>query len=142
MPSPPSPQTPAERMAQRYGRRPAAPWWRRPLPLAAAVAAGLLFVAYLVWVALASTAERAEPTLISYRVLDDTRIEARYTLAKEGSTAVRCTLQALDAGKGEVGVLEEEFGPTGETLLESRPVVRTTGRAVTVVVRSCTVLDG
>ncbi|GAB7190238.1 hypothetical protein NUM3379_09440 [Kineococcus sp. NUM-3379] len=130
----------ADRLAERYGRTHSRPWWRRPVPLVAAVLAVGGLLAWMVWVVLASTAERAEPTVISYRVLDDSRIELRYTVAKEPSTTVRCVLQALDAAHGEVGVVEDEFGPGPAELVDRTTVVRTTGRAVTAVVRSCGVL--
>ena len=142
MPTPARPQTSAERLAERYGRRPAAGRWRRPLSLAAAVAAAVVVLAYLVWVALAGTAERADPTLIGYRVLDDSRTEARFTVAKDPGSTVRCTLQALDAAHAEVGVLDVDLGPTGADLVQRTSVIRTTNRAVTAVVRSCQVLRG
>ena len=139
MPTPPPPQTTAERLAERYGRTPRGPWWRRPLHLSAAVVVSAAALAYLVWVAVAGTAGSAEPTVIGYRVLDDTRIELRYTVALEPGSTARCVLQALDSSHGEVGVLEDTVGPAAERHVERTPVVRTTGRAVTAVVRSCEV---
>ena len=142
MPTPPPPGAAAD-LDRRYGRgRPREAWWRRPLPLAGAVLGGAAVLAWMVWVAVAGSAERAEPTVISYRVLDDTRIELHYTVAKDPGTTVRCTLQALDASHAEVGVLQEDLGPDGREQVGRTTVVRTTGRPVTAVVRSCEVVGG
>ncbi|PPK98890.1 uncharacterized protein DUF4307 [Kineococcus xinjiangensis] len=141
MPTPPSPSPAAsggDRLAERYGRVPS-PGRRRALR-AAAVLGGLLAVAYLVWVALASTAERAEPTVISYRVLGDSGVELRYTLAKDPGSTVHCVLQALDARHAEVGVVEDVTGPGTEDLVDHTTLIRTTGRPVTAVVRTCSVV--
>ncbi|WP_345714097.1 DUF4307 domain-containing protein, partial [Kineococcus glutinatus] len=104
------------------------------------VLGALLVAAYLVWVAVHSTSGHGSTTLISFRVLDDTRVEARYTVALEPGDTVRCTLEALDARHGEVGVLEEDIGPSATGFVERTTVIRTTGRAVTATVGTCPVL--
>ncbi|NAZ87224.1 DUF4307 domain-containing protein [Kineococcus indalonis] len=125
-------------LAARYGRRPRAarPWYRRPLPLAAAVLGALLVLAYGVWVAVAQS-QGPSSTVIAHRVLDDRTAEVRVAIAREPGTAVTCAVHALDASSAEVGLVRVDV-PAGEQREVQRTVrVRTTSRAVTVQVVSC-----
>ncbi|WP_432535062.1 DUF4307 domain-containing protein [Kineococcus arenarius] len=130
-------------LATRYGRRPRPdrPWYRRPLPLAAAVLGAVLVLAYGVWVAVWQTQGPAY-TVISHSVLDDSTAQLRFAVAREPGTAVQCTVHALDSSSAEVGLLRVDVpaGPEREVQQEVR--LRTTSRAVTVQVESCATVDG
>ena len=131
-------ETTDDLLAARYGRRPRAgrPWYRRPLPLAAAVLGALLVLAYGVWVAVAQS-QGPSSTAIGHRVVDDRTVEVRFAVTREPGTAVTCTVHALDAGAAEVGLLRVDVPAGPEPEVQRTVQVRTTSRAVTAQVVSC-----
>ena len=130
-------------LAERYGRRPkdARPWYRRPVRLGLAVLGAVLVLAYGVWVAVAQTGGPSY-TEIGHAIVDDTTAEIRFGVTREPGTAVRCTVRALDAGASEVGLLQVDVPASPERDVQETVRVRTTARAVTVGVESCTVVEG
>lgn len=127
---------------ERYGRRHGGrPWWRRPGPLVAALLGGALLTAYFVWVAVAQSSGPSA-TEISYRIVDDTTAEIRYSVTRSPGTAVRCTVQALDDASTEVGLARVDIPAGTERDVEQTTDVRTTARAVTVGVQGCVQVGG
>ncbi|WP_432523528.1 DUF4307 domain-containing protein [Kineococcus sp. SYSU DK006] len=134
---------PPDVLAERYGRRSrtGAPWYRRPLPLAAAVLAGLLVLAYGAWVSVAQSRGPAFSE-ISHRVVDDRSALVRFSVTREPGTDVQCTVRALDADGAEVGVLQVPVPATPERDVQQEVEVTTTQRAVTAGVASCSAVEG
>ncbi|WP_337062104.1 DUF4307 domain-containing protein [Kineococcus sp. G2] len=130
-------------LAARYGRRPRPqrPWYRRPLPLAAAVVGALLVLAYGAWVAVWHTQGPAT-SVIGYDVLGEHAVELRFSVAREPGTAVQCTVHALDASSSEVGLLQVDVPASTEREVQRTVEIRTTSRAATALVESCAQVGG
>ena len=143
-PAPGTPDAaPADALADRYGRRTGAagrPWYRRPVPLAAAVLGGGLLLAYGAWVAVAQSQGPAF-TEIGHVIVDDRTAEVRFEVTRDEGQAVRCTVHGLDAGNAEVGVTSVDVPAAGPRSVQETVQVRTTSRAVTVQVKACVPLD-
>ncbi|WP_432561116.1 DUF4307 domain-containing protein [Kineococcus sp. SYSU DK003] len=136
-------EVPADVLAARYGRRPARvgrPWYRRPVPLAAAVLGALLVLAYGVWLAVDQSRGPAY-TEISHRIVDDRTAEIRFSVTRGAGVAVRCQVHALDDGSAEVGLLQVDIPASDDTEVQESVQVRTTSRAVTVGVESCSAVE-
>lgn len=136
--------TAADALADRYGRRtgPAGrPWYRRPLPLAAAVLGAALVLAYGTWVSVAQSQGPAF-TEIGHVIIDDGTAEVRFEVTRDEGQAVRCTVHGLDAGNAEVGVTSIDVPASGPRSVQETVQVRTTARAVTVQVEACVPLPG
>ncbi|PRY15213.1 DUF4307 domain-containing protein [Kineococcus rhizosphaerae] len=130
-------------LAARYGRRPprsGPPWYRRPARLAAAVVGAALVLAYGVWLAVAQS-QGPSYTEISHEVLDDRTAQIRFSVTRDPGTAVRCQVHALDDSSSEVGLLQVDVPASPERDVEETVQVRTTSRAVTVGVESCSAVS-
>ncbi|MEZ0164618.1 DUF4307 domain-containing protein [Kineococcus sp. LSe6-4] len=140
--SPSRPDVPADVLAQRYGRRPRVgrPWYRRPGPLAAAAVGGALVLAYGGWLAVAQS-QGPSYTEISHRVIDDRTAQIRFSVTRPAGTQVRCQVHALDSSSSEVGLVQVDVPASEETSVQESVQVRTTSRAVTVGVESCSAVE-
>ncbi|WP_377644409.1 DUF4307 domain-containing protein [Oryzobacter terrae] len=98
----------------------------------------LLGVAFAVWFGLASTVGSVRPEVTAYRVESDSSVVVEYDLHRPEGTAVLCRVDALDATKGRVGTVEDAVPATGPTSIHREVRIRTSVRAVTGVVDSCT----
>jgi Domain of unknown function (DUF4307) len=129
-------------LAERYGRSPRTgrPWYRRPLPLAAAVLGAALLVAYGVWIAVVQS-QGPSFSEISHRIVDDRTAELRFSVTRDPGTAVRCQVHALDGSSSEVGLLQVDVPASPERDVQESVQVRTTSRAVTVGVESCSTVE-
>ena len=126
---------PDARLADRYGA--AASPRRRRTRLAAGAVAALLALGWVVWAGLGQADADVRASDVGFRIVSDQRVDVTYDVGKDpGRTAV-CTLQALDRGKGTVGVAQVETGPTRERVTRVTAPVRTSALAVTGVVREC-----
>jgi Domain of unknown function (DUF4307) len=126
------------RPADRYGdvRSPSRRWL-------GVAGLGLLAAAGLAWVLWAG-AQAAQRDVrwsdVGYRVVDDTTVEVTFTVVKEPTATVECTVQALDGTFARVGLTTTEVGPGPRRGVTSTAVVRTQQRAVTGVVEACRVV--
>lgn len=110
----------------------AAKWW------AVATIGILLGSAMAVWWGLASTVGRPSWTVMGYHVIDDRSVDVTYLVSRPAGQDVTCTLRALDKGFATVGLIEVHV-PGSDTSSVSRTTrIRTTTRAVTGEVKSCT----
>ncbi|MGG5259467.1 DUF4307 domain-containing protein [Phycicoccus avicenniae] len=114
---------------------PRTPAGRRALAGLLAVLAAVVAVAWYGWT---STAGQVLPNVTGYEVVSDELTRVGYDLARPEGTAVTCRVAALDAGKGRVGVVEDRVPAAGGATLHRVVEVRTSARAVTGVVESCT----
>ena len=99
----------------------------------------LLGCAVAVWLGLASTLGKATAQDLGYRVLDDKTVDVTYRVSSPNGRDVTCVIRAMDKGFATVGQVEVHLSgsETGSSPRTTR--VRTTTRAVTGVVKSCSV---
>jgi hypothetical protein len=98
----------------------------------------LLGCAMAVWWGLASTVGRPTWTVLSYRVLDDRSVDVTYLVSPPTGREARCLIGALDRSFATVGLVEVRVPATDASSVRRTTKVRTTTRAVTGVVKSCT----
>lgn len=134
---------PPDVLAQRYGRRPRRTgrrWYRSPVRLGAAIVGAVLVIAYGVWISVAQSSGAAYQE-ISHTIVDDRTAQIRFSVTREPGTAVRCQVHALDDGSSEVGLLQVDVPASNERDVQESVQVRTTSRAVTVGVESCSTVE-
>ena len=98
----------------------------------------LAAVAYIVWWGFASTTGTVRPEVTGYQVVSDTSVVVDYDLHRPVGTAVVCRISALDGGRNRVGTVEDAVPAEGATSVHRVVSRRTSVRAVTGVVDSCT----
>ena len=102
----------------------------------------LAAVGVIVWWGIVSTAGSVRPEVTSYQVQSDTSILVEYDLHRPEGVAVVCRISALDGGRNRVGTVEDAVPAQGPASVHRVVTLRTSVRAVTGVVDSCTrVLD-
>ena len=99
----------------------------------------LLGCAMAVWWGLASTVGKPTWTDLGYHVIDDRAVDVTYLVSRPVGRDVTCVIRALDKGFGTVGQVEVHIASTDTRSAQRTTRVRTTTRAVTGVVRSCSV---
>ena len=126
---------PDARLADRYGA-PASPR-RRRVTLAVGAVASLAALGWVVWAGLGQAGADVRTSAVGFRIVSDQRVDVTYDVGKDPHRTAVCTLQALDRGKGTVGVAQVETGPTRERVTRVTAPVRTSALAVTGNVREC-----
>ncbi len=102
----------------------------------------LVAVGVIVWWGIVTTAGSVRPEVTAYRVESDTSIVVEYDLHRPAGVAVLCRITALDGGRNRVGTVEDAVPAQGPSSVHRVVSLRTSVRAVTGVVDSCTrVLD-
>ena len=99
----------------------------------------LLGCAVAVWLGLASTVGKPSAENLGYRVIDDRTVDVTYRVRRPISRDVTCAIRAMDKGFGTVGLVEVHIPGSDTSSVQRTTRVRTTTRAVTGLVRSCTV---
>jgi hypothetical protein len=99
----------------------------------------LLGCAMAVWFGLASTVGKPSWTNLSYRVIDDTTVDVTYLVSRPIGRDVTCVIRAMDRSFGTVGMITVQIPASDTSSVRRTTRVRTTTRAVTGVVRSCSV---
>jgi len=102
-----------------------------------ATAGILLGCAMAVWFGLASTVGQPGWTDLGYRVIDDRTVDVTYLVSRPIGRDVTCVIQALDRGFGTAGLVEVHVAGSGTSSVKRTTRVRTTTRAVTGEVTSC-----
>ena len=129
----PSPGTsPAAPPAGRYGEIRT----NRPL-VAVLVVVGAALLGWLVWAALAAATPDTRSSLVSFRVLDDRRVEVRFEVIAEHESPVTCTVQAQDATGEAVGVTAVSVPAGRADRREATAVLATRSRAVNATIAGC-----
>ena len=105
----------------------------------AAVVAAVLAVSWYGW---SSTRGQVVPEVTGYEVVSDASVVVDYTLSRPTGVGVVCRVAALDVRKGRVGVVEDRIPADGPAVVARETTVRTSSRAVTGVVESCTRVPG
>ncbi|GAA2737052.1 hypothetical protein GCM10009867_22900 [Pedococcus aerophilus] len=95
-------------------------------------------VALATWWGLAASLGKVTFTDTGYEVIDQRSVRVEFDVHRPDGEAVTCRLQALDTTFGVVGVLDVQIPASQERSVHREEVVRTTSRAVTGVVDTCT----
>jgi hypothetical protein len=111
----------------------AAKWW------VVATVGILLGCAIAIWWGLASTLGRPSWTVMSYHVVNDQTVDVTYLVSRPAGRQVTCVISALDSNFATVGLVQVRVAASGESSVRRTTRVRTTARAVTGVVQSCTI---
>jgi len=90
-----------------------------------------------VWFGLAGTVGRPSWTVVGYRVIDDRAVDVTYFVNRPDGRDVTCLIRALDHGFATVGLLEVHIPASEANSVRRTTRVRTTTRAVTGLVKSC-----
>lgn len=98
----------------------------------------LVAVAVIVWWGIVTTAGSVRPEVTAYAVESDAVVVVDYDLHRPEGVAVVCRISALDASKARVGTVEDAVPAAGPPSVHRQVRVRTSVRAVTGVVDSCT----
>jgi hypothetical protein len=92
---------------------------------------------WLIWAALAAATPDTRTALVSFRALDDRRVEVRFEVTADRDRGVTCTLQAMDARGEVVGVTQVAVPPGNQDRREAGAVVGTRSRAANAAVAGC-----
>jgi Domain of unknown function (DUF4307) len=95
--------------------------------------------AIAIWFGLSSTVGHPSWTVQSYHVVDDRTVDVTYLVSRPTGSDVTCMVRAMDRSFGTVGLVEVHVPGSQATSVQRTTRVRTTTRAVTGVVKSCTV---
>ena len=85
-----------------------------------------------------SQAGSVRPEVTAYAVESDAQIVVEYDLHRPAGTAVVCRITALDGARNRVGTVDDAVPATGPASVHRSVQLRTSVRAVTGVVDSCT----
>jgi hypothetical protein len=105
--------------------------------VACLVVVGAALFGWLLWAALAASTPDTRSSLVSFRALDDRRVEVRFVVTADSARAVTCTLQALDANGEVVGVTKVAVPPGSHDRREVEAVVGTRSRAANAAIAGC-----
>jgi hypothetical protein len=97
-------------------------------------------LSYGVWLSV-DQSQGPSYTEISHEILDDQTAQIRFSVTRGAGVAVRCQVHALDDSSSEVGLLQVDFPASDDTEVQQSVQVRTTSRAVTVGVESCSAVE-
>jgi hypothetical protein len=122
--------------ADRYGRTAST---SRRVALVAVL--GVVVVAALAWFAFAafSTSGSANGEDIGFDVLSDSSVQVTFDVTKPKDKSATCTIQALDTGFAVVGTVQVRIGPSSQSVVRRTTTVKTTNRATTGRVDSCSI---
>jgi len=98
----------------------------------------LAAVGVIVWWGVVSTVGGVTPEVTGYSVDSDTALTVEYDLHRPAGVAVVCRINALDSSRNRVGTVEDTVPAQGPESVHRVVSMRTTVRAVTGVVESCT----
>jgi len=121
--------------AGRYGPEPTRA--RRVRRVVLVTGGAVMAVGLLVWLALGTTGDDVSWEDVGYTVHGDARVDVRFRVTKDPGATAECTLQALNRGFAEVGVVTVTVGPADTRTQDVTASVATQERAVTGVVDSC-----
>jgi len=111
----------------------AAKWW------ALATVGIALGCAMAVWFGLSSTVGKPSWTVRGYHVVDDRNVDVTYLVSRPVGQDVTCVIRAMDKSFGTVGLIEVHVPGSDTSSVQRTTRVRTTTRAVTGVVKSCSI---
>lgn len=127
--------TAADRRADRYG----GPLLGRRTSRALIALAIAVFLAVVVYVGIQAASSPVRSEMLAYRHLASDRIAVDYQVMMDPGTEATCTIQALNAGRAQVGFVEDVI-PAQEARSSSHHVeISTQGEAVSAEIVRCDV---
>jgi Domain of unknown function (DUF4307) len=101
----------------------------------------LVVAAALGWFAWSAYSGRgsATGTDVGFVVVDDGTVRVTFDVTKPKDATATCIVQAMDSGFGVVGTVRVRVGPSEHGVVRQTATVRTTNRATTGGVTSCSV---
>lgn len=124
---------------ERYGRNPEG---KRRAIIAVALL-GVIFVTWLIWVALQHARPIANVTLVSFDIKSDREVSVRYEVnRRDARLTLVCTLVARDFHTSIVGEVRDQIGASGSKQVARYTSFPTRARAATVMVERCSSLSG
>ena len=135
----PAAERTAQVMAERYGAPTPAHRRRRRLWLTAG-SLGVLGIAVLVWISIEFFAPEATSEQIGFDVIDETHVQVIVDVSKPLDRTATCTLEALNQGYGQVGIVDVTVGPQDQRTTRLTVDITTAELATTGVVRECTLV--
>lgn len=124
--------TVVHRPSSRYGRPPNP---RRTRILIGVLAGVLLALTVVIGIGIAHEPVREET--ISYDHVDDRHIDVTYQVTMRPGQTARCTLEALDASRGQVGFTQVDIAAQPGTTSSHTTRIATQGTAVSATVSGC-----
>jgi len=99
----------------------------------------LVVGAALGWFAWAAYSGRqsATGTDVGFVVVDDGTVRVTFDVSKPKDATATCTVEAIDSGFSVVGTVRVRVGPSEHGVVRQTATVRTTNRAATGQVTSC-----
>jgi hypothetical protein len=95
-------------------------------------------IALVVWFALSATVGLPTWQTWAYKVVDDRTVTVTFDVTRPGGQPMTCTVEALDRDFGVVGSARHAVPQTETETSRHTATVRTTTRAVTGRVKTCT----
>jgi hypothetical protein len=120
----------------RYGR--ARSPVRRRAGIAVLVVVAAAALGWFAWAAY-SGRESATGTDVGFVVVDDGTVQVTFDVTKPKEATATCTVEAMDSGFSVVGTVRVSVGPAEHGVVRRTATVRTTNRATTGRVTTCSV---
>ncbi|MGW5241861.1 DUF4307 domain-containing protein [Monashia sp. NPDC004114] len=98
------------------------------------IAAG---IALAVWFGLSATLGQPSWQTTGYKVVDDQNVRVTFEVSRPGGKALTCTVEALARDFSVVGTSQVQVPASGDETSTETASLRTTSRAVTGQVRTC-----
>ncbi len=98
------------------------------------IAAG---IALAVWFGLSSTLGQPNWQTTGYKVVDDQNVRVTFEVSRPGGKALTCTVEALARDFSVVGTAQVDVPASSDETSTETATLRTTSRAVTGQVRTC-----
>ncbi len=137
----PAAALPQAEVPDRYGRGKAS---RRDRILAwsAGGVAVVIAVVVLLWISIDRLSESITAQEVGFEVAEDeASVDVIFDLTMPRGREAVCTLEALDARYGQVGLLDEQVGPYPDRVNRVTITVTTSAPPVTGLVRSCHLVE-
>lgn len=95
-------------------------------------------IALAVWFGLAATLGHPNWQTVSYKVVDDRTVTVSFDVTRPAGQPITCLVNALGADFSTVGSIEVKVPQADTDTTREQATVRTTTRAVTGTVKTCT----
>ncbi|WP_114854523.1 DUF4307 domain-containing protein [Brachybacterium sp. YJGR34] len=122
-----------DRRADRYG----GPLIGRRTARVLLAVAAVVFVAVVAYVGVSAANNPVRSDVVAYDHLEDDLIAVDYVVTMDPGTEAECRIQALNAGRAQVGFVETTIPPQSERRSAHRVEISTQGEAVSAEIIDC-----
>lgn len=120
------------RLAARYGRTRS----RRPVVIALSALA-VVFLAVVAYVGLRAADQPVRAESVAYEHVDASHVRLTFQVTMRPGTRAHCSVQAMDASRGQVGFTGVDVGPESASITDHTVTIATQGEAVSASVIGC-----